>query len=113
MHMVTDEHGNVIHGHHDHDGHGHTHGHEHTHIHEHDHAHEHPHGEGDAVEETRALVGYMADHNKHHAMELAELAEKLKELGKNEAAELLEKSVAEFDKGNRYLEEALAALSEK
>jgi exonuclease VII small subunit len=52
----------------------------------------------------------MADHNKHHALELAELAKKLKEQGKTEAAEQLDKAVSEFESGNIRLNVALSLL---
>ena len=108
MHIITDEHGNVVHGHHyEHDHHEHDH-HEHDHHHDHSHHHERPKGE---MEHMLALVGYMVDHNKHHAEELAEITGKLKKMGNDEAAGLLEKGVAEFNQGNQYLSEALAAIS--
>ena len=64
MHFVTEEHGNSAHGH--------THDHAH-----HDHEHHHSHAGADAMKETVALVGYMTRHNKDHAKELEELADKL------------------------------------
>ncbi len=131
MHVVTDEHGNVIHSHHTHP-HTHTieHSHEHVHKegeeenHQHEHGeghgHDHCHSEGcegcggcaDAEAETIALVTYMADHNKHHALELADLAKKLKAQGKAEAAEQLDKAVSEFESGNVRLSVALSLLKQ-
>ena len=137
MHVVTDEHGNVIHSHHTH-SHTHTmeHSHEHVHMegeeenhehshgeghgHSHDHGHDHCHSEGcegcsgcgDAEAETIALVTYMADHNKHHALELADLAKKLREQGKASAAERLDKAVSEFESGNVRLSVALSLLKQ-
>ena len=131
MHVVTDEHGNVIHSHHTHP-HTHTVEHSHEHVHRegeeenhehqhgegHGHTHDHCHSEGcegcggcaDAEAETIALVTYMADHNKHHALELMDLAKKLKEQGKAEAAEQLDKAVSEFESGNVRLNVALSLL---
>ena len=43
----------------------------HEHPHEHDHVHAH---KAHSPEEALALLSYMADHNKHHAEELHELA---------------------------------------
>ena len=97
MHFVTEEHGNSAHGH----------AHDHAH---HDHEHHHSHEGADAMKETVALVGYMTRHNKEHAKELEELADKLKELGKEDAAEILEKGVARFEEGNQYLDLALELL---
>ena len=116
MHVITDENGNVIphgheHTHHDHDHHDHDH-------HEHDHGHEHCHTEecgscggcADPEKETIALVGYMVDHNKHHAMELADMAKKLREMGKTEAADQIDRAVSDFESGNVRLSVALSLL---
>ncbi|MBQ7637472.1 MAG: hypothetical protein IJS90_01050 [Clostridia bacterium] len=40
---------------------------------------EHKHASGTEYEEALALLKYMADHNAHHAQELAELKEALPE----------------------------------
>ena len=105
MHMVDGEHGHC-HGHeHDHD---HEHCHDHGHEHTHDHSHEgcscgcggHDHKPGS---EQEALLSYMLDHNKHHAAELADVAKKFREVGKEDVAVQIEKAIENFDKGNRYL----------
>ena len=137
MHVVTDEHGNVIHSHHTHshthtiehthehvhmegheEEHEHTHEHGHEHGHAHDHAEGHCHSEGckscagcsDADAETLALVTYMLDHNRHHAMELADMAKKLREQGKDAAAEQIDRAVSDFENGNLRLSVALSLL---
>jgi len=49
----------------------------------------------------------MADHNEHHASELADMGERLRTLGKTEAADKIAEGVAEFAKANKKLNEAL------
>ncbi len=49
----------------------------------------------------------MADHNKQHASELADMGEKLRAMGKTEAADKIAEAVADFSKSNGKLEEAL------
>lgn len=115
---------------HTHDGVEHTHEHTHHHHHEgeelphshegehgaHDHAHECAHDCGacaggcDPMTETLALMQYMVNHNAAHARELAGLAEKLKELGNQSAAEQVLTAVSEFEKGNLRLSTVLASL---
>ena len=134
MHVVTDENGVVVHCHHTH-AHTHTIEHSHEHVHEeghegehthtHDHADGHSHGDEcghshgcagscnscvSAEDETVALVGYMVQHNKHHAAELADMAKKLRSMGKDEAAEQIEKGVSDFESGNVRLSVALSLL---
>lgn len=94
---------------HSHDGEVHTHEHSHTHshVHGHDHSHGHSHGGGDTFAEVLALLGYMSDHNKQHALELSEMGEKLRAMGKAEAADKIAEGVEDFTKSNRKLEEAL------
>jgi len=87
-----------------------THSHEHTHEHAdhghaHPHTHEHTHGEHSA-EEALALLRYMADHNRHHAEELHELAHSLS----GDAAELIHAAVDLFEQGNEKLDQALGLL---
>ena len=104
MHMVDGEH-------------GHCHGHEHDHEHCHEHTHDHSHegcgcGCGDHKPglEQEALLSYMLDHNKHHAAELAEVAKKFRETGKEDVAVQIEKAIENFDKGNLYLSLALSLV---
>ena len=105
MHHVHDEHCSCGCG-------GHDHGHEHEHHHDHDHdcgcGHDHEHHEGcgcgcggnETPDEDTAVLSYMLDHNRHHALELKEIAAHLIEAGKDEAAAQIEKGVEDFEKGN-------------
>ena len=106
--------------HHEH-SHGHDHDHEHHHHHDHEHHHDHDHShchaEGcgsctacDPMKETVALMDYMVKHNMAHAKELAQLSEKLRELGNPTAAEQVLSAVTEFEKGNLRLSAVLATL---
>ena len=97
--------------------HGHAHGHDHEHTHAHDHAHEHEHCGGCGScegkkpgSEQEALLSYMLDHNKHHAAELADVAKKFRETGKEDVAVQIEKAIENFDKGNLYLSLALSLV---
>lgn len=96
------------HDHHDHEcGCGHDHGHDHHHHHE---------GCGcgcgghEQQDENVAVLAYMLDHNKHHALELKEIAKHLREVGKDEAAAQIEKGVEDFEKGNMRLSIALSLV---
>ena len=128
MHGTHDEHCSCGCGGHDH-GHEHHHhdhdcgcGHDH-HDHEcgcgHDHGHEHQqHHEGcgcgcgghEQQDENVAVLAYMLAHNKHHALELKEIAKHLREVGKDEAAAQIEKGVEDFEKGNMRLSIALSLV---
>lgn len=111
--------------------HGHEDEHEHTHeqdgcaqascdsgcagcgAHEHGHGHSHEHGSGAEApgqDKMAALLDYMWKHNEHHAAELDQAADKLREAGKAEAAEQIKKAVDEFQKGNLYLSLALSMV---
>ena len=128
MHGTHDEHctcgcGGHDHGHehhhHDHEccgGHGHSHDHECCGGHDHEHEHHHDHGCGcgcgghDLPDENVAILTYMLDHNRHHALELKEIAAHLREVGKDEAAAQIEKGVEDFEKGNMRLSIALSLV---
>lgn len=107
MHVTNEEHC--------HCGCGHEHHHEHQHEecgHNHEHHHEgcgcgHDHGQQD---ENVAILSYMLDHNRHHAMELKEIAAHLREAGEEEAAVQIEKGVEDFEKGNMRLSIALSLV---
>lgn len=62
-------------------------------------------GETDA--ETVALLKYMLDHNRQHAIELAEIAEKLD----NGAKEFVLSAVGDFERGNEKLMKALNEIN--
>lgn len=66
------------------------------------HTHEHYH-ENISREEAKAMLKYMADHNRHHAEELHELSHVL---GEN-VSELLHKAVAELEDSASLIEKAL------
>ena len=100
---------------------GHDHVHEHEHEHEHDcgcgHDHHHHHegcgcgcGGQEQQDENVAVLAYMLDHNKHHALELKEIAKHLREAGKDDAAAQIEKGVEDFEKGNMRLGIALSLV---
>ena len=82
----------------------------------HDHGHEHHHhdheccGGHDMPDENVAILTYMLDHNKHHALELKEIAAHLRTVGKDEAAAQIEKGVEDFEKGNMRLSIALSLV---
>ena len=101
MHIVDGEHGC---------SHGHDHG--HTHEHAHDQSHEHCGvcGLTKPGSELEALLSFMLDHNKHHAAELADVAKKFRETGKEDVAVQIEKAIENFDKGNLYLSLALSLV---
>ena len=89
----------------------------HDHMHEHEHSHgasgPHVHGEVaafDSDEQAVALMSYMLDHNKHHAEELHELAHKLDNGGKDEAAHLIEHALEHYFAGNEELAKALESM---
>ena len=99
------------HDHHDHECCG---EHDHGHHHHHDHDHECGCGCGcgghEQVDENVAILTYMLDHNKHHALELKEIAAHLRTVGKEEAAAQIEKGVEDFEKGNMRLSIALSLV---
>lgn len=92
MHIVHDENGNPI-----------PHGAEHAN-------HHHHHEGGENARENLALLTYMLDHNRHHASELEDLADKLEADGMAQAAEQIRRGVKAFQEGNHYLEHALKAV---
>ncbi len=68
--------------------------------------HDHHHHHGEEAMEAKALLQYMIDHNKHHADELYDLANKLD----GSAKELVHAAVIDYETGTGKLEQALKAL---
>ena len=89
---------------HSHGGHSHAHGHDHTHSHDHSAA---------PMDEMLALMKYMVTHNDAHAQELAELADQLKEAGKNRAYQKVMDAVASFDIANAQLDAVFRELTQE
>ena len=95
---------------------GSVHSHAHSHSHSHGHSHSHSHGEVagfDSLDQARALMAYMLDHNRHHAEELHELCHKLEATGKADAAALIHAAVEHFGEGNQLLESALEKMKQE
>ncbi len=118
MHLVKDEHGNVLHHHHEAE---HHHDHHHDHAHSHDYAHSHECGHDcqggcgekcDCTAETVALLSYMLEHNTHHAVELDQMADNLSKMGMHSAAKQIKDAVSDFQKGNLRLSLALTLVKE-
>ena len=71
------------------------------------HGHSHPEQTPMSREEILALLGYMLDHNRHHADELHDICHALEAGGKAAAAEKLAEALHYFDHCNEYLAEAV------
>ena len=106
------EHIHVHHHTHEHTHDGVTHTHEHEHEHEHSHSHVHK-GEQGALEEVTALLSYMADHNRHHAEELADMGDRIRSMGMEEAADMIAEGVKEFVRANELFAEALKLVKQE
>ena len=121
-HAHTHEHTHAHEHNHDHShegcccGHDHDHDHDHECCGGHDHGHHHDHecgcgcGGHEQQDENVAILSYMLDHNRHHALELKEIAKHLRESGKEEVADQIEKGVEDFEKGNMRLSIALSLV---
>ena len=115
-HSHTHEHTHA----HDHPhGHPHEHNHYHPHEHEHDHEHGHSHGHGHSHEKPEAatasakdlaLLKYMLEHNKQHALELSQTGERLANAGFDHAADMISDAVHYFDHANDSLETAVELI---
>lgn len=96
------------------DGVTHTHEHEHTHSHGHthdDHVHSHDHSVTAGQNRDRKILEYMIGHNAEHAMEMRELAGRLRQEGRTEAAGLIEEAAAGFEAANTGLQKAAGLLT--
>mgnify|MGYP001041823495 FL=1 len=62
------------------------------------------------MDEVLALMKYMVSHNAAHTRELAELAGRLEQSGRHDAYEKVMAAVADFEKGNSCLADALSEL---
>ena len=76
------------------------------------HHHHHHEASSSSKEEAVALLGYMVAHNEHHAEELAELAETMRQLEMFQVAEEIEASLESFKEGNLNLRQAFALLKD-
>ena len=96
-----------------HEGRDHAH-HNHNHGdcgHDHSHGHcDHDHGAAPDLAKISALLDYMTDHNRQHAAEVGDFAHQLYHAGKENAAQLLEKAVEDFEAGSEKLAEALTLI---
>ena len=61
--------------------------------------------------ELKALLKYMVSHNDAHAMELAELAQQMRQIGKEDIYAAIMDAVADFDVGNARLSSVLEDLT--
>jgi hypothetical protein len=87
--------------------------HNHFHLHtprDHEHIHPHTHAPVEDPAKIRALLSYMVDHNRQHGEEIRGLAHSLSHAGQREAADLLDRGVSDFEKGNEKLAKALELL---
>ena len=107
---MQEETNNCCHDHH----HEHEHDHSHPHGHEHCHdGHTHIHGGVATPADVKALLEYMTNHNVQHANELADMGEKLRSLGKTEAADRIAQGVEAFSQANVKLAQALKLVKKE
>jgi hypothetical protein len=92
-----------------HDGHDHA----HPHAREQERGHGHDDAHGGDISRNKALLAYMLEHNRSHALELAEAGTKLIEAGYSREADLILDAVRFFDQGNDKLEQTLELLGNK
>ncbi len=111
MHLIQDENGNYVHHGHEHthaDGTVHSHYHSHEDGKNHDHAHEICGLGSFDKNKTLLLMKYMLEHNIHHAEELAQMAEAIR--NDKQAYETVMNAVEDFKKGNKKLKDAVELM---
>ncbi len=64
----------------------------------------------DTAKKITALLDHLVHHNEHHAEEIGELAASAREIGKDNAAALIEEGVKAMEESNKKLREALEIL---
>ena len=64
------------------------------------------------MRELDGLLDYTIQHNKEHAEELKNLAEKARELGKSRVDDEIKRGVEQLNQANQSLEKALKQLRE-
>ncbi|MDR1816445.1 MAG: hypothetical protein LBR00_07250 [Clostridiales Family XIII bacterium] len=73
--------------------------------------HDHSGGHGpDAADKTALLLQFTLEHNRQHALEIQNLADKLRAAGKAEAAALLEDALRDYETGNEKFAHAIEHL---
>ena len=95
---------------------------EHTHTYTHDHEggdsehthdhHVHDHDIPGKRDQIIALLDYTVRHNRSHEDELSKLTDKLRSLGRDDAASKVEEAAGCFSRGNELLDDALKLLKE-
>lgn len=90
---------------------GHRHAHAHSAAHDHSDMSGHRHCDSETpMEELLALMKYMVSHNDAHAQEMAELASRIRDVGKLGAYKKIMDAVADFDILNAKLDAVLKEL---
>ena len=76
----------------------------------HSHSHGHAHGENtDGTAKDLAILKYMLDHNRQHALELKDMGARLAQSG-NAAAVLIDEAIEAYDNANEKLAEAVKQI---
>ena len=96
------------------------HAHEHTHlvVHDHDHAHEgdhtHPHDSDSGInaEEVAVEISAALGQIGHEVAELTAWIERLRQLGRLDAAGTLEQALSDYNSGNTMLAKCLRLLNQ-